>query len=41
LSKLLPSYMLPSSWKEFDRLPRNVNGKIDRALLRQLFQGPS
>jgi amino acid adenylation domain-containing protein len=41
LSKLLPSYMLPSSWKEFERLPRNVNGKIDRALLRQLFQGPS
>ena len=40
LSKLLPSYMLPSSWKDFDRLPRNVNGKIDRALLRQLFQGP-
>jgi amino acid adenylation domain-containing protein len=38
LSRVLPSYMLPSSWTEFDRLPRNVNGKIDRAALRQLFR---
>jgi amino acid adenylation domain-containing protein len=37
LSTVLPSYMLPTSWKEFDRLPRNVNGKIDRAALRELF----
>jgi acyl-coenzyme A synthetase/AMP-(fatty) acid ligase len=41
LGKMLPSYMLPSRWTEFDRLPRNVNGKIDRAALRHLFQGPA
>lgn len=37
LRRLVPSYMLPSRWKEFDRLPKNSNGKIDRAMLRGLF----
>jgi amino acid adenylation domain-containing protein len=37
LRRLVPSYMLPSRWKEFDHLPKNSNGKIDRAMLRGLF----
>jgi amino acid adenylation domain-containing protein len=37
LSKVLPSYMLPSRWREFDRLPKNVNGKIDRRAIRERF----
>src|SRR5215470_15497151 len=38
LSKALPSYMLPSRWKSFDRLPQNGNGKIDRRALQEKFQ---
>ena len=38
LSKSLPNYMLPSRWKEFERLPQNINGKIDRPKLREHFQ---
>jgi amino acid adenylation domain-containing protein len=38
LGRLLPVHMLPSRWMAFDRLPRNGNGKIDRASLRQLFE---
>jgi amino acid adenylation domain-containing protein len=38
LSELLPSYMLPSRWLELERLPKNVNGKIDRRQLRELFE---
>jgi non-ribosomal peptide synthetase component F len=38
LKKLLPDYMLPSHWRAFDALPRNANGKIDRRVLRQVFQ---
>jgi amino acid adenylation domain-containing protein len=38
LSKALPSYMLPSRWKSFERLPQNGNGKIDRRALREQFQ---
>jgi non-ribosomal peptide synthetase component F len=37
LRTLLPSYMLPSRWMVFDALPKNVNGKIDRRRLGQLF----
>jgi amino acid adenylation domain-containing protein len=37
LSVLVPSYMLPSQWKVFDRLPLNGNGKTDRGQLRQRF----
>lgn len=37
LSKLLPSYMLPSRWMALKRLPRNANGKIDRPALKELF----
>lgn len=38
LSKVLPTYTLPSRWMGFDRLPRNANGKIDRPKLREEFQ---
>ena len=39
LSASLPSYMLPSRWKSMSALPKNVNGKIDRRCLRELFSG--
>jgi amino acid adenylation domain-containing protein len=38
LSKLLPPYMLPSRWRQFDALPKNINGKIDRRAIRERFQ---
>jgi acyl-coenzyme A synthetase/AMP-(fatty) acid ligase len=38
LGRLLPVHMLPSRWMAFERLPRNGNGKIDRASLRRLFE---
>ena len=31
LAEHLPSYMVPSVWREIDRMPLTVNGKIDRA----------
>jgi len=37
ISKSIPSYMLPSRWKSFERLPKNGNGKIDRPQLKQQF----
>jgi amino acid adenylation domain-containing protein len=37
LGALLPAYMLPSRWLAMDVLPKNVNGKIDRKKLRELF----
>lgn len=38
LSKVLPNYMMPARWMEFERLPKNANGKIDRKVLRERFQ---
>src|SRR5882672_4016252 len=38
LRRTLPSYMLPSHWIYFERLPQNGNGKIDRRALREQFQ---
>lgn len=38
LRRALPSYMLPSHWICFERLPQNGNGKIDRRALREQFQ---
>ncbi|HXF95937.1 MAG TPA: amino acid adenylation domain-containing protein [Gemmatimonadales bacterium] len=35
LGRLLPSYMLPSRWRAYDRLPRNANGKIDRRRIKE------
>jgi amino acid adenylation domain-containing protein len=37
LSRVLPPYMLPSRWREFDVLPKNMNGKIDRRAIRECF----
>jgi amino acid adenylation domain-containing protein len=37
LRKVLPTYMLPSRWIALDGLPKNVNGKIDRRSLKELF----
>jgi amino acid adenylation domain-containing protein len=38
LRRALPSYMLPSHWIYFERLPQNGNGKIDRRALQEQFQ---
>src|SRR5262249_33738085 len=39
LARLLPSHMLPTRWLALAALPRNQNGKIDRAAVRRLFTG--
>jgi acyl-coenzyme A synthetase/AMP-(fatty) acid ligase len=39
LSKVLPTYMLPSRWMTLESLPKNANGKVDRTRLRELFEG--
>jgi amino acid adenylation domain-containing protein len=38
LAAVLPAYMLPSRWLRMDTLPKNVNGKIDRRQVRELFE---
>jgi amino acid adenylation domain-containing protein len=38
LRTALPHYMLPGRWLSMDGLPKNANGKIDRPLLKELFQ---
>jgi acyl-coenzyme A synthetase/AMP-(fatty) acid ligase len=37
LAESLPGYMLPSRWKQLERLPLNQNGKTDRPALRGLW----
>jgi acyl-coenzyme A synthetase/AMP-(fatty) acid ligase len=37
LSAKLPAYMLPSRWRAMETLPKNVNGKVDRRHLHELF----
>jgi amino acid adenylation domain-containing protein len=37
LAESLPTYMLPSQWKQLERLPLNQNGKTDRPALRGLW----
>jgi acyl-coenzyme A synthetase/AMP-(fatty) acid ligase len=37
LRKRLPSHMLPSRWLVSEQLPKNMNGKIDRSLLKEWF----
>jgi amino acid adenylation domain-containing protein len=38
LSRLVPSYMLPTHWLALDSLPLNTNGQVDRQRLGELFQ---
>ena len=38
LAQLLPSYMLPFRWLVLPALPRNANGKIDRAAIKARFE---
>ncbi len=38
LSQLIPRYMLPHRWIQLDAMPKNVNGKIDRPVLRTAFE---
>jgi amino acid adenylation domain-containing protein len=38
LRTTLPHYMLPGRWLPMDRLPKNANAKIDRSLLKELFE---
>ena len=38
LSRLVPSYMLPTHWLAFGSLPKNANGKIDRPKLVEEFK---
>ncbi len=38
LLRMLPPYMVPARWVQFDRLPRNLNGKIDRRRIAQYFE---
>jgi amino acid adenylation domain-containing protein len=37
LRSFLPTYMLPSRWMALETLPKNVNGKIDRRRIKDLF----
>ena len=36
ISKVFPSYMIPSVYIKMNELPRNTNGKIDRLLLKNM-----
>jgi amino acid adenylation domain-containing protein len=38
LARLVPAYMLPAQWLEFEILPKNANGKIDRPKLVEEFK---
>lgn len=37
LTKMLPSYMIPSQWAALPELPGNANGKVDRRKLKEQF----
>lgn len=41
LGSMIPKYMVPQRWLRFDRLPTNVNGKIDRPSVRSAFEEAS
>jgi len=38
LKESLPAYMVPSNVRQLDELPVNKNGKIDRQMLRQIYE---
>lgn len=37
LNKTLPVYMLPNKKIKLDKMPLNLNGKIDRVKLKELL----
>ena len=37
LSKLIPSYMMPTKWLELEQMPKNTNGKVDKSWLKDQF----
>jgi len=37
LAKALPRHMIPTRWLALDTMPRNANGKVDRAWLKTRF----
>jgi len=37
ISTILPKYMIPTSYIKIDKLPKNINGKIDRLHLKNIF----
>lgn len=37
LSRIIPKYMIPTKLERLDRMPLNSNGKIDRVLLRKIY----
>jgi amino acid adenylation domain-containing protein len=38
LAERVPQYMIPARWSRYDELPKNQNGKTDRASLKLQFQ---
>jgi acyl-coenzyme A synthetase/AMP-(fatty) acid ligase len=38
LRRAVPAYMIPQRWREYERLPTNSNGKVDRPQLRSEFE---
>jgi acyl-coenzyme A synthetase/AMP-(fatty) acid ligase len=38
LHRLLPSYMIPTGWREFPSLPTNRNGKSDRPAIQSAME---
>jgi amino acid adenylation domain-containing protein len=38
LNPLLPSYMIPTGWREFESFPTNRNGKIDRPAIQKAIE---
>ena len=37
IGNILPKYMLPTEFYQVEKMPRNPNGKIDRAKLKKRF----
>ena len=37
ISKKLPNYMMPNSIEKLSSMPMNLNGKIDRTTLKQIY----
>lgn len=37
LLKLLPEYMMPNRWYQVEKMPLNLNGKVDRQKLKEMY----